>query len=202
MAPIPRPATERFWPKVNKVGPIGQRPSLGPCWIWTGGTAGVGYGSFEAGTRLTPRRVYAHKFAYEELVGPVPLGLELDHLCRVRKCVRPEHLEPVTHRVNVGRGEAPSAATTRRGICNRGHPRTPENLYLRSNGKHSCRVCAREHQANRRVEGKALQYHVLTEFCRKGHRYIEVGVYERRDGYRQCRQCMRNADKRRRAKTQ
>lgn len=71
------------------------------CWIWTAGTTGkTGYGAFHDGTRS----ITAHKFVYELLVGPTPDGMELDHLCRVRLCCNPDHLEPVTHAVNTARG--------------------------------------------------------------------------------------------------
>ncbi len=70
------------------------------CWLWTASTDWYGYGWFWVGA---PRR--AHRVCYEWLVGPIPAGLELDHLCRVPACVRPEHLEPVTHAENVRRGD-------------------------------------------------------------------------------------------------
>ena len=91
---------ESFWVKVNKEGPIPAfKPSLGPCWIWTGGLSKKGYGVFSLGgvSQL------AHRVAYEWILGAVPAELELDHLCRVRACVRPNHLEAVTHRVNLRR---------------------------------------------------------------------------------------------------
>jgi HNH endonuclease len=81
---------ERFWAKVDKTE---------SCWLWTGALA-KGYGQF-GGTRK--QRIQAHRWAYQELVGSIPEGLELDHLCRVRRCVNPAHLEPVTHSVNIMR---------------------------------------------------------------------------------------------------
>ena len=81
---------ERFWFKVNKTD---------TCWLWTGALRGDGYGKFH----VKRKWVYAHRFAYELLVGPIPDGLELDHLCRIRNCVRPSHLEPVTHQENMQR---------------------------------------------------------------------------------------------------
>src|ERR1041385_4955256 len=69
------------------------------CWEWTGAKTGHGYGKI-----LTFRSIQvAHRILYELLVGPVPEGMELDHLCRNPSCVRPDHLEPVTHRVNISR---------------------------------------------------------------------------------------------------
>jgi HNH endonuclease len=94
------PPSERFWAKINKGGPIPEhRSDLGPCWLWTAAT-NYGYGVF----RIDRRSIYAHRYAYELLVGPIPDGLQLDHLCRVPPCVNPTHLEPVTHRENILRG--------------------------------------------------------------------------------------------------
>lgn len=98
------PRERRFWDKVNKNGPISaRRPDLGPCWVWTGYIAPrTGYGQFglKAGvTRLV------HRIAYEMLVGPIPDGMVLDHLCSRRECVAVHHLQPVTPRENIKRGE-------------------------------------------------------------------------------------------------
>lgn len=69
------------------------------CWRWTAGHTPLGYGLFRLGGRM----VYAHRWAYEKFRGPIPNGLELDHLCRLPACVNPAHLEAVTHAVNMGR---------------------------------------------------------------------------------------------------
>lgn len=91
----PRPTTEQqFWEKVNKTD---------SCWLWTGGV-GRGYGIFYRGADRGGSFTVAHRYAYEALVGPIPAGLTLDHLCRVRGCVNPAHLEPVTQAENVRRG--------------------------------------------------------------------------------------------------
>jgi hypothetical protein len=87
---------ERFWPKVDKTE---------TCWLWVGAIGTGGYGNFyisSVGRRI--RSVRAHRWAYEHLVGSIPDGLDLDHLCRNRACVNPAHLEPVTRRVNLRRG--------------------------------------------------------------------------------------------------
>ena len=89
----------RFWAKV-RIGSIpAHRPGLGPCWQWTASRDRDGYGRFLVGKNL-----HAHRLAYETLVGPIPDGLESDHLCRNRPCVCPAHIEPVTHAVNKQRG--------------------------------------------------------------------------------------------------
>jgi len=96
--PVRAPA-ERFWPKVNKDGPVPEhRPDLGPCWIWTAG-GDYGRGRFAVVGR-SGRLLLAHRFAYELLIGPIPEGLTLDHLCMTPLCVNPEHLEPVTQAEN------------------------------------------------------------------------------------------------------
>ncbi len=93
------------------------------CWLWTASLGqGTGYGRFKVGG-VTVR---AHRWLYELTVGPVPAGLELDHLCRVRHCVNPDHLEPVSHAVNMARHESYWAMQTH---CRNGHEFTPENIY-------------------------------------------------------------------------
>lgn len=82
----------------------------------------------------------AHRFAYEIMVGPIPDGFELDHLCGNRRCVNPAHLEPVTHQENVRRGASPAARIARGGRCSRGHEYTPENTHIRGNSR-ECRTC-------------------------------------------------------------
>lgn len=92
---------ERFWSYVDKDGPLpAHDPSLGPCWVWTGGKNGDGYGTFRVGDTT----VGAHRWAYLEFVGPIDDAHEADHLCRNRGCVNYErHLEPVTHAENTRR---------------------------------------------------------------------------------------------------
>ena len=95
-------AQERFWKKVSKDGPPSAMVGLGNCWIWKAGKV-KNYGQFVIRHGVM---IPAHRWAYEEANGTVPVGLELDHLCRNRSCVRPSHLEAVTHRENVIRGIA------------------------------------------------------------------------------------------------
>lgn len=123
----------RFWNKVS-IDPSG-------CWRWTGAHIANGYGHFS----LQGKRVGAHRVAYEALVGPIPDGLHIDHLCRVRDCVNPAHLEAVTCRENVRRGTAPDVARrrhARRTHCKRGHEYTQENTIVRADGR-ECRECRR-----------------------------------------------------------
>lgn len=122
--------TDRFWPKVVE-HPDG-------CWVWTASVS-KGYGSFRGDTGTT---VQAHRFAYRILVGDIPAGLEIDHLCRNRLCVNPWHMEPVPHRVNVLRGLAPTAANAHKTRCNNGHNLSGDNVYRRVTlRKRECRTC-------------------------------------------------------------
>jgi hypothetical protein len=124
-------AVERFTAKyqVNEDG----------CWIWTAGINSEGYGSFWDGKR----NVRAHRFSYELAVEPIPEGMQIDHLCRVRNCVNPEHLEPVTNHENARRGNAGIHMRETLGArthCVHGHEFTPENTYLGA-GWRRCRKC-------------------------------------------------------------
>lgn len=122
-------AADRFWAKVDKTS---------SCWRWIGAVKSNGYGNFWDG-----RYWNAHRWAYEALVGPIPAGLTIDHLCRNRQCVNPDHLEPVTMAVNLERGTsraAVSAYHAARTHCKRGHAKTPENTYYHESGN-QCQPC-------------------------------------------------------------
>lgn len=120
---------DKFWERIER--------TEGECWTWNGPGMGVGYGAFS----FEGRNHYAHRFSYELLVGPVPPGLELDHLCRNRRCVNPEHLEPVTHRENQLRGETVGALNARKTHCPQGHPLAGRNVYVSPTGHRRCRPC-------------------------------------------------------------
>jgi HNH endonuclease len=110
------------------------------CWLWTAHCSRDGYGRLWDGER----RVSPHRWIYSELVGPIPPGLEMDHLCRTRNCVNPEHLEPVTHRENILRGVSPPALHARKTHCPQGHEYTAENTLVSSpRGVRVCRTCKR-----------------------------------------------------------
>lgn len=126
----PRPTAETcFWAKVD-------RGTTDGCWLWLGAHRATGYGSF--------RGQCSHRFAYELVVGPIPEGLELDHLCRVRECVNPAHLEPVTRRENILRSDNFAGQRARQTHCKRGHEFTAANTYVNARGNRSCRTCHRE----------------------------------------------------------
>jgi hypothetical protein len=120
------------------------------CWTFTGGKKGGGYSyAYDGATR---RHVPGHRLVYEHLVGPIPDGLVLDHLCRNPRCINPIHLEPVTNEENVRRGASCRSTET---SCTKGHPFTPENTGSRWYGGQQwrfCKVCKRELQAHARAE--------------------------------------------------
>ncbi len=130
--------------------------ALDECWVWIGYADRLGYGRFRRPAEGGRGGLcMAHRFAYEMLVGPVPEGLELDHLCRNRGCCNPAHLEAVTHLENMRRG-AHALGETLRSHCLRGHEYTPENIYWRKprrpDGKptRACRTCRVEDDRRRR----------------------------------------------------
>ena len=107
------------------------------CWIWQGRKTHNGYARFSFASR--DQGVY--NLMYEILIGPIPEGLELDHLCKRPACVNPFHCEPVTHRENLMRGNGPTAVNARKTHCIHGHRLTAENLLPDSRGKRECRAC-------------------------------------------------------------
>lgn len=123
--PVPR-----FWAKVM------PEPNSG-CWLWLGSISGEGYGSLA----VNAGQKQAHRWSYEHFVGPIPDGLQIDHLCRVRCCVNPSHLEAVTQRENGLRGFGAAALNARKTKCANGHDFTPENTIWRKGGGRACRTC-------------------------------------------------------------
>lgn len=152
--PVPVDPVLRFWPKVTKTE---------TCWLWNAGCFNNGYSSMN----VDGKRIGAHRFAYEILVGPIPPGLTVDHLChneaaargecaggvtcRHRRCVNPAHLEAVTSRVNLLRATGAIAVINlAKTECPRGHPYSDTNTY-EWRGHRGCRIC----KYNRNVEWKA-----------------------------------------------
>ena len=119
------------------------------CWQWLGATHRHGYGAI----RWLGRDTYAHRAAWEAANGPIPHGLVVDHLCRNRGCINPDHLEVVTNRQNVLRGIGPSATAARRNSCINGHEYTPENTYT-YRGARQCQICRHKHREAWRAKSK------------------------------------------------
>lgn len=161
------------------------------CWLWTG-ELHRGYGTLE----LNKRRWRAHRLVYELLVGPVPEGLELDHLCRNKACVSPWHLEAVTHWENCERAKEARNAGIRAVAatithCPQGHEYTEATTYIRpSNGWRSCKTCSDARNAARPSTAGPAKTH-----CPHGHPYEGSNVYYDNRGRRRCRTCSREKNR-------
>lgn len=116
------------------------------CWEWTGAVVAQGYGRFWNGSEVRQ----AHRMVYEWAKGPIPDGLVLDHLCRVRHCVNPSHLEAVTNGVNLHRGVGPTATNAAKTHCKRGHEFTPANTFIPPGAWRRCRTCHADRERARR----------------------------------------------------
>lgn len=133
---------------------------FGGCWLWTGDMNNTGYGLVR---RWKDPIVMAHRQSYEEHIGPIPEGFQIDHLCRVRTCVNPAHLEPVTGRINRLRGTSPMALNAQKTHCVRGHEFTVANTLrtlTRGTPARICRTCSqrrcREYDRAKRVSTAAM----------------------------------------------
>ncbi|MFG2046124.1 HNH endonuclease signature motif containing protein [Micromonospora sp. NPDC048935] len=157
---------QRFWVKVD---------TSGVCWEWIASVNSDGYGTFNSGAGT----VGAHRFAWQLLVGPVPYQLELDHLCVNRRCVNPDHLEPVSRQENLRR-----MGRSRSLYCLRGHRRS-ENRYF--SGRPGCRTCTREDNRSRYVPAEPRG---PVTHCKNGHEYTPENTYfQLKTGGRKSRQC-------------
>lgn len=139
-----QPVLERLMEKVVTNGD-------GDCWTFEAGRDADGYGRINSGGRSRK----AHAVAYEELVGPIPDGFELDHTCSQRACCNPDHLEIVTHAENVRRGRSAAVNAARQRAkthCPKGHPYAGANLYINpTNGQRVCKRCNNERARARRA---------------------------------------------------
>lgn len=126
-----RPVLDRLLEKITK------NPDTG-CWEWQASLDKNGYGQFSINGGVKR----SHAIAYELLKGPIPDGHEPDHTCRNRRCINPDHLEPVTHRINIHRGNSPMGINARKTHCTRGHPLSEENTWINKRGNRSCKQCS------------------------------------------------------------
>lgn len=129
MLEIAQKRLTEFWDNVEKTD---------GCWYWRGYTNkrwGYGYSSIQG------KLWRVHRFVYTLLVGDIPEGLHLDHLCKNRICVNPNHLEPVTNKENVLRGDGLTAVNARKQVCIRGHNLSGNNLYITPSGHRNCKEC-------------------------------------------------------------
>jgi hypothetical protein len=156
--PRPLPISLRLWRKVKITTPK-------DCWLWAGGTNGNGYGVIGRGGRALGQ-TYVHRVAWELEHGPIPDGLEIDHLCHVRLCVNPGHLAVVTHAENNRRSPTVSTMHANQTHCVRGHPYDEANTYRPPGAPQSrrCRICDAERESRR-----TRDYRRPT--CRHGHPY-------------------------------
>lgn len=125
-----RTESERFWPKVEVTG---------FCWLWSGAKLPSGHGVFS----IKGKPKSAHRWSYENLVGPIPEGLHIDHLCRITSCVNPDHLEPVTQQENNRRGYGISSKFRGRTRCSRGHEYSEGSYYITKRGARMCKACCK-----------------------------------------------------------
>lgn len=133
-----------FWSKVDKSG---------PCWLWTAYRTSAGYGMVKVDGHATP----AHRVAYFLVNGEIPEGLGLDHLCRNRPCVNPDHLEPTTWRENIHRGDGVAGRHARQTACKRGHAFNEANTYRfgPDNRHRACRCCRALNESRKRIKKAA-----------------------------------------------
>jgi hypothetical protein len=185
----------RFFEKIEKTD---------TCWLWLGNTAKFkedekGYGNFW----FDSKNHMAHRFSYEIHVGPIPNDKELDHLCRVRNCVNPDHLEPVTHKVNMERGEIATKT-----ICKNGHKFTSNNTKIMPDGHRECKTCRKvlkEKHLNiskqKTIEKRAkytgpinpLTGNPIKTHCKRGHELKSGDFKFNKSGARLCLLCRENA---------
>lgn len=183
---------------INKDGPLWNGT---PCWIPRYKPTKSGY----VHVIVEGRHWRMHRLTYEEYVGPIPQGLELDHLCRRKECCNPKHLESVTHAENIKR--SPTSPTNKgvanRSHCKRGHEMSGDNVLFRPTGARRCRQCRDIQREKDRIKNKKERIRksdFLTR-CKNGHEMTEDNTYHHPPGaYRECRQCRREAGRKRAAR--
>jgi hypothetical protein len=135
--------SERFWAKVD---------TTGECWLWTASTSRRhGYGKFSVGGKYGGW-MNAHRWVYEHFFGPVPARLDLHHTCGVKRCVRLEHLKPVSRRDHMA---VDGRLLSLRAHCAHGHAFDASNTHITVEGYRKCRTCHRQREALRRAVARA-----------------------------------------------
>jgi hypothetical protein len=134
LTPARKPPIDRLLSKVTEDG--------NGCWIFNGKINHNGYGTLYVGPRRWDTKL-THRLTYEHFITEIPEDLQMDHLCRARACCNPWHLEPVTRKENILRGESPAAKAARVTECPRGHAYDDANTYSYSDGSRECRICRR-----------------------------------------------------------
>lgn len=181
---------ERFWSRVDKIDLTG-------CWLWDGYINKNRYGTWSYSQGGKTKTVSAHRAAYELLRGPIPDGLVLDHLCRVRFCCNPDHLVPVTQKQNLARSKSGQTGAERNRAkthCLQGHSYSGDNLHITPDGKRVCRACARRYTAEaraRRLATNPPEPRKRQEACKRGHAFTPENTAVDSSGRRRCRECSR-----------
>lgn len=154
------------------------------CWLWKG-TITKGYGKFCSMGKM----MYAHVWSYKNYIGDIPYGLTLDHQCRVRNCVNPKHLKPMTLYENMMIGNSPTAKNKRKTHCFKGHPFNPENTIINKSktGKihRRCKTCVTTHNDPVR----SFHWKHRPTHCGRGHEFTLENTYLKRNGMRDCKAC-------------
>lgn len=168
---LPSEALSDTWPASTsaRFERFVEAEPMSGCWLWIGHITRTGYGQFTIWRPMLGLKTYrAHRVAYELYKGPIPVGLQLDHLCRMKSCVNPSHLEPVSARVNVLRGDTITARNAVATHCSRGHLLIAENLRPRPSrpGRRECLVCYRL-TTNRSLNRRRNALRLEGTFCSK-----------------------------------
>lgn len=148
-----------------------ERVTESGCWLWIGCLHRNGYGHYYEKPRK--QQWLAHRFAYQFFKGSIPKELQLDHLCRVRCCVNPEHLEAVTRKENILRGESPPAKCARRTHCKQGHALAGNNL-LNDGRSRRCLTCRMIYEYQRNLRRYTPKFHRIARNVKTNRSLIEV----------------------------
>jgi len=167
----------------------------GPCHVWYGSIQKGGYGSIS----YKGKHMLAHRYVWEQTNGPIPSGLEIDHMCRVRSCCNADHLRVVTHKVNTTENSYSVGAKNKpKTHCPSGHAYDASNTRINKAGSRVCCQCQRDH--GRKSYAKRACPRIPPTHCPQGHEYDAENTYTRTNGVKSCRTCHRKCEARRRLK--